>query len=161
MRFKRQGVSMGVGAIVHGSVDLLHPQNVSIGDASILYKNCSIYPNSQGSFTMGVKSHIAPFGYLLIDKNKVVIGNNVAVGPFCTMICHSNHTEGESQLFSENYFDADIIIGDNVFIGAQCTILPGAVIEDNVVVASNSVVKGKLDSNAVYGGSPAKKLKDL
>ena len=161
IRFKRKGVYIGKGAIIHGSVDILNPHNVSVGNASILYKNCSIYPNESGSFTIGNKSHIAPFGYILIDKNKVNIGDNVAIGPFCAMICHSNHIEGESQLFSENYLDGDILIGDNVFIGAQCTILPGAVIEDNVVVASNSVVKGKLEANAVYGGSPAKKLKDV
>ena len=81
--------------------------------------------------------------------------------PFCTFICHSNHFEGDNKLYSKNYLDGDISIGNNVFMGAQCTILPGTIIDDNVVIASNSVVKGHLESNTVYGGSPAKKIKSL
>ncbi|HIP31260.1 MAG TPA: acyltransferase [Crocinitomicaceae bacterium] len=110
---------------------------------------------------MGKKSHIAPFGYLLIDNNKVTIGDDVAIGPFCTFICHSNSVTGKSKLYAENYLDGDIFIGNNVFIGVQCTILPGTIIEDNVVIASNSVVKGRIERSALYGGTPAKKIKEI
>ncbi len=161
MRFKRKGVQFGAGSRFDRSVDVHNPQNAKIGTGSILYKNISLYIGSDGSFKMGNHSHVAPFGYFLIDKNKVEIGDHVAIGPFCTFICHSNHFEGENKLFSKNYLDENIILGNNVFIGAQCTILPGTIIEDNVVIASNSVVKGKLESNSVYGGSPAKKIKSL
>ena len=78
-----------------------------------------------------------------------------------TFICHSNAIQGASKFFCENYDDGDITIGNNVFIGAQCTILPGTIIKDNVVVASNSVVKGILEGDTVYGGSPAKVIKKI
>jgi len=161
MRFKSNGVTIGGNASLHKSVDVQNPRNVFIGEASVIYKNTSIYPGENGKFRIGKNSHIAPFGYLLIDKNTLEIGDNVAVGPFCTFICHSNNIEGENELFTKNYLDGDIKLGDNIFIGAQCTILPGTVIEDNVVIASNSVVKGRLNSNYVYGGSPAKEIKAI
>lgn len=159
--FKMKGVTMEQGAYIHRSVDIHNPKNVTIGKNSIFYKNISIYCSEKGGVVIGENSHIAPYGYLLVDKNKIQIGNHVAIGPFCTFICHSNNIEGSSDFFSKNYLDDDICIGDNVFIGAQCTILPGAVIESNVVVASNSVVKGRLESNGVYGGSPVKRIKDI
>lgn len=160
-RFRRSGVKMAAGSSIHRSVEIYHPKNVSIGTNSILYKEISVYPNAQGAFKMGANSHIAPFGYLLIDKNVLTIGDDVAIGPFCTFICHSNAIDTKEPLFRKNYSDGDITIGNNVFIGAQCTILPGTIIENNVVIASNSVVKGHLESGSVYGGSPAKKIKEI
>lgn len=158
---KSRGATIAVGAAVDVNVDIHNPKNVKVNSGSTLHKNLSLYVGANGRFEIGKNSHIAPFGYLLIDKNSVTIGDNVAIGPFCTFICHSNHFEGESHLFAKNYLDGDIKIGNNVFIGAQCTILPGTVISDNVVVASNSVVKGELTSNRVYGGSPVKLLKSI
>jgi acetyltransferase-like isoleucine patch superfamily enzyme len=160
-RFKRMGVKMHSSATIHHSVDIYNGKNVTVGENSILYKEISVYPNASGCFKLGNNSHIAPFGYLLIDKNNLTIGDDVAIGPFCTFVCHSNSFEGKDKLFRKNYLDGDITIGNNVFMGAQCTVLPGTIIEDNVVVASNSVVKGLLESGSVYGGSPAKKIKSI
>lgn len=159
--FKMKGVVLLENARIDGSVDILNHKNLKLGVKSILYKNTSIYIGSKGRVTIGNHSHIAPFGYLLIDNNELYIGNDVAIGPFCTFICHSNNIEGKNILFTKNYLDADITIGNNVFIGAQCVVLPGTIIQDNVVIASNSVVKGTLESGAVYGGSPAKKIKTI
>jgi acetyltransferase-like isoleucine patch superfamily enzyme len=160
-RLKRKGVRLSAHALIDRTVDIHNHQNISLGEKSVLYKSISLYPSKEGRFEMGKNSHIAPFGYLLIDKNKVIIGDDVAIGPFCSFICHSNHVSGASNLFRENYLDGDISIGNNVFIGAQCTLLPGTIIPDNVVVASNSVVKGQLESGWVYGGTPVKKLKPV
>lgn len=152
---------MGARCTVHPSVDIQNPERVRIGKQSQLYKQVSIYPSPLGSFKMGDHSHVAPFGYFLIADNSVVIGDHVAIGPFCVFVCHSNAIEGQSALYSENYLDADIQIGNNVFIGSHCTILPGSTIGDNVVVAANAVVKGNLEANSVYAGSPAKMIKRL
>lgn len=51
-----------------------------------------------------------------------------------------------------------IVIGNNVFIGADVIVLAGSVVGDNVIVGAGSVVKGVLDSNYVYAGTPAKKI---
>ncbi len=50
------------------------------------------------------------------------------------------------------------IIGNNVFIGWGACILPGTVIGDNTIIGAHAVVSGELESNAVYGGNPAKKI---
>jgi len=110
---------------------------------------------------MGDQSHIAPYGYFLIEDQALTIGDDVAIGPFCSFFCSSNTYSPEKPLFRENYDKGDIKIGNNVFIGAQSVIMPGAEIGNNVIVAANSVVKGKLDDNYLYGGSPCKPIKKL
>lgn len=52
-------------------------------------------------------------------------------------------------------------IGDNVFIGINSIIMMNTEIGDNVVIGAGSVVKGKIPSNCVVSGNPAKVICDL
>jgi acetyltransferase-like isoleucine patch superfamily enzyme len=158
--FKIKGMKISSGAQLNQGVEVVNPQNFTIG-RSTLYKNVTVYLGKSGSFSMGDNSHIAPYGYCLIDNNILKIGDYVAIGPSCTFVCHSNSIIGENRFFCQNYEDGDILIGNNVFIGAQCTILPGTIINDNVVIASNSVVKGVLIGNTLYGGSPIREIRKI
>ncbi|NLQ22803.1 acyltransferase [Shewanella sp. S-1] len=54
-----------------------------------------------------------------------------------------------------------IYIGDNVFIGYGSIILPGVIIGNNVIVAAGSVVISNIPDNSVYGGNPAKFIKNI
>lgn len=51
------------------------------------------------------------------------------------------------------------IVGDRVFIGGGATIMPGAIIEDDVVIGAGAVVTGKTYPKGIYVGNPAKELK--
>ena len=51
-----------------------------------------------------------------------------------------------------------ISVGNNVFIGARCTLLPGTVVEDNVIIGACSVVKGRVREGTVVVGNPAKPI---
>lgn len=52
-------------------------------------------------------------------------------------------------------------IGNNVFIGMRSIILQGTTIGDNVIIGAGSVVSGKVESNSVYAGNPARKICSL
>ena len=58
------------------------------------------------------------------------------------------------------YFSGNVEIGDGVWIGANTVILPGVTIGSNVAIGANSVVTKDIPSNVVYGGVPAKYIKD-
>jgi len=166
LRIKRfcwqcKGVNLGKNAFIHKQVDLNKTSRISLKTNAILYKNVTLYVGDLGRFELGQNSHIAPFGYALIGNNQLIIGNHVAIGPFCSFFCHTNDVMGKSPLFCENYLDDNISIGNNVFIGSHCIILPGTIINDNVVIAANSVVKGELLNGNLYGGSPAKLIKPI
>ena len=52
------------------------------------------------------------------------------------------------------------VIEDGVFVGSNTTILPNLKISKNITVASGSVItKSLVDSNSIYMGVPAKKIK--
>ncbi|GAA3763606.1 hypothetical protein GCM10022240_14970 [Microbacterium kribbense] len=54
-----------------------------------------------------------------------------------------------------------IYVGNGVWIGAAALILPGAVIGSGTVIAAGAVVTGRCDENSLYGGVPARKIRDL
>ena len=156
-----RGVKTGKGSTIHYCSDMTGRRNIAIGNQSILYKKLSIYIGKKGKFAMGSHSHIAPYAYFLIEDRAVSIGDDVAIGPFCSFFCSSNTYSPDKPLFRENYEKGDIRIGNNVLIGAQSVVLPGTEIGNNVIIAANSVVKGTLESGRVYGGSPCKPIKKL
>lgn len=142
--------------------EIQEKSNVFMGIKSILYKNITIYKHKDGVFKMGNYSHIAPYGYFLIEKQNLTIGDNVAIGPFCSIFCTTNAIPSNKEIFfKDSYVKGDVNIGNNVFIGTHCVILPNTVIEDNVVIAANSTVKGELKRGYLYAGNPAKKIKAL
>ena len=156
-----KGASIASHCYLGKNLDFTHISRLEMKSKSKLYKNSTFYIGAKGSFSLGENSHVAPNAYALIGDNELMIGNHVAIGPHCTFINHSNHYEGPSALFCENYLDGRIEIGNNVFVGAQCVFLPGTVVEDNVVIASNAVVKGHLKSGFIYGGTPCKPIKPI
>ena len=54
-----------------------------------------------------------------------------------------------------------ISIGNNVFIGMDAIILRGVTIGDNVVIGAGSIVTRNVDSNSVWAGVPAHRIKSV
>ncbi|UXH77652.1 acyltransferase [Roseateles amylovorans] len=151
------GLRCGRGAQIHPGARVRSGAGSALGEASILYRHVQMLATGSGRFTIGARSHIAPGGYLLIAEQQLAIGNDVAIGPGLMLFCESNAPTAHG-LFREQYERGDVRIGSNVFIGARVTVLPGSVIEDDVVVAAHALVRGHLASGWVYGGVPARPL---
>lgn len=54
----------------------------------------------------------------------------------------------------------DIIVGNDVWIGRESVIMPGVKIGDGAIIAAYSVVAKDIPTYTVYGGNPARFLKD-
>ena len=141
-------------------VEIESKGNIVIKESSTIYKNVTLYKTQQAKFQLGSHSHISSYTYMLLGDNNLTFGSNNAIAPFCAFYCTSNAISKE-ELFKDTYISADIVVGDNVFIGSHTVVLPGSIIENNVVVAATSVVKGTLKSGYLYGGSPVKILREL
>ena len=98
----------------------------------------------------------------IVCRQAVNFGDNVICGPNVNIYDH-NHGIGLHQgpFVIQDYTSAGITIGNNVWLGANTTVLAGVKINDNVVVGANSVVTSDLSSNCLYGGNPAKFIKNL
>lgn len=54
-----------------------------------------------------------------------------------------------------------IEIGNNVFVGLGSIIMPGTIIGDNVIIGAGSVVRGKVESDCILVGNPAKPIRSI
>lgn len=135
------------------------------------------------NFSLGRGASIECTGSLATLGKGFSAGNNVGIGSFSFLGCAGGISIGDDTILgnfvsmhSENHNFEDsgvpirlqgvtqqgIRVGNNCWIGAKATILDGAEIGDNTVIAAGAVVTaGKYEGNAVYGGIPARKLKSL
>jgi serine O-acetyltransferase len=88
----------------------------------------------------------------------IVIGDGVCLGEKVTIYQHvtlGGKVKGDA--INGNYPK----IGNNVTIFAGAKILGNVKVGDNSVIGANSVVLENVDSNSVYAGVPARKIKTL
>jgi acetyltransferase-like isoleucine patch superfamily enzyme len=94
-------------------------------------------------------------GGTIIDPCLTEIGNNCTMGLFAVIYGHMHDYEKGLIIMDK------VKIGDNCVIGAGSIIMPGAILKNNVKLATGSVVKKDqvLKDGKVYGGIPAKEIK--
>jgi acetyltransferase-like isoleucine patch superfamily enzyme len=56
--------------------------------------------------------------------------------------------------------DLVTVIGNDVWIGYGATIMQGVKINDGAIIAAGSVITRDVDAYCIYGGNPARKIKD-
>lgn len=92
------------------------------------------------------------------DHAGIEIGDGTLIG-HQVVIATLNHAQ--DSVSRADMFPKPVKIGKNVWIGAHATILPGVTIGDNAIIAAGAVVTKDVEKNAVAGGVPAKKIKDI
>lgn len=119
--------------------------NISIGN--------NVYIGSRASFIASI-AHIH-------------IGNNVMFGPNVTIRGGDHRIDivgkfmidvKETEKLEEN--DQDVFIDNDVWVGCNVTILKGVRIGEGSVIAAGSIVINNIEPYSIYGGVPAKKLKE-
>lgn len=89
-------------------------------------------------------------------KNKIIIGNNVAISHDVTIMDSDAH----SIEYNGYQMTKPVIIGDNVWIGSRVLILKGVNIGDGAIVAAGSVVTKDVPPNCTVAGVPAIIIKE-
>lgn len=137
--------SCGKGVKIAYNCDIKSPKNIYIGD------------NTQ----------IGPHSLFWTTRAKIIIGNCVLMGPKVTIITGDHRTDivgkhiidvTDEEKLSKH--DVDVVIGDGVWIASNVTILKGVTIGEGAVIAAGAVVINNVDSYSIYGGVPAKKIKN-
>ena len=135
--------------------------NVTIGTKATLYPYCIFEVSENARLTIGDNFTLS-YGSLIACNYSLKIGDFVMIGEYSSVRDTTHKHEYSSIPYCQQEDESsEIIIGNNVWIGRGCLILPGSVIEDGVIIAAHSVVKGRLKSYCMYGGTPARIIKEM
>lgn len=115
------------------------------------------YTDCGRNITIGRRTFIN-MGCSFQDWGGIAIGDDCLIGHNCT-ICTVNHSQQPDS--RGDMICHPVIIGNKVWIGANATILPGVTIGDGAIIAAGAVVTKDVEPNAIVGGIPAKKIKDI
>lgn len=99
-------------------------------------------------------SHLAA-----IEGTKISIGRDGLFAPGVQIRTGDSHSVMDMEGNRTNK-SQDVSIGNHVWIASEAVVLKGSVIPDDVVIGIRSMVNKVLDeSNCIYAGTPAKKIK--
>lgn len=143
---------------------------IEIGQDVVILPFCEIVvhkrnPRSEreGKLVLEDNSVIAAGVNIRAAGGRVRIGRHSGIGQHSTLVA-VNHQVRAGTLYLRAPWDtsrAGIDIGENVWIGSNSVILPGVHIGDNAVVAAGSVVTRSVPAGEIWGGVPARKLKNV
>lgn len=153
---------------------------------SCFIKNVVTAPNiSVGDYTY-YDDTVDPTGF---ERNNVLFnypefGDHLMIGKFCKIASgtkfimgSANHRISSATTYPFNVFGSawtentlpymaqlphkgDTIIGNDVWIGRESIIMPGVKIGDGAIIAAYSVVVKDVPAYTVYGGNPARFIKE-
>ena len=83
-------------------------------------------------------------------QHEIIIGNDCLFGENISLYDHNHYFKGNGLIRRQGFDTMPIKIGNNVWIGSNSIILPGAIINDNVVIAAGSVVKNEVPENSLF-----------
>ncbi|MBZ4043045.1 WcaF family extracellular polysaccharide biosynthesis acetyltransferase [Flavobacterium hibisci] len=127
------GATVGEGVIIKPRVNIHFPWKLQIGN----------------SVWIGEEAFLLNFEFLKI-------GNNVCISQRA-FLCGGNH---DYKVPSMPYRNGIITLEDGCWVGANVFVAPNVIIGLDTVVIAGSVVTKPLEPNKIYGGNPAKLIKD-
>ena len=106
------------------------------------------------------KGSYANFNFVVLDENRVTIGDHVFIGPNCSILtplhplCHEDRNTGVE-------YSAPVTIEDNCWIGGNVTILPGVTIGHGSVIGAGAVVTKSVPPDSLAFGSPCRVVRSI
>ena len=118
------------------------------------------------SFAKGIDIKIGnnvQFGTYCDITTSTIIGDNVLLASSVRIVGRQDHTfstSGKTIWDGERGHNGLTIIENDVWIGAGCIIMSGVTIGKGSIIAAGSVLTHDVPPCEIWGGNPARKLKD-
>lgn len=159
---RSQGATIGMNTTIKSrDLSISNPKMLSIGNNVIIDINAELIQGQSGRLIIGDNCYIGK-RTIISAQQSVTLGKDVLIAHNATIIDEDhNYTDQQTPIIQQGGTTSPIIVEDNVWIAANSTVLKGSHIEKRCVVAANSVVRGKIDSNQIIGGIPAISLKKI
>ena len=141
-----------------GKITLIN-KNIKLGRNVTIYPDCMFF--GDGLIEIGDNVDIGNGTIIYSSKfgGGVLIGNNSSIGAQCYIIDMDHGIKGGELIRNQKNTVAPVKIGEDIWIAAGCKILKGSEIGNGAVIGAQSLVKGKIEENAIAVGIPAKAIK--
>ena len=126
------GVNIGANVVIDDFVQI--GPNVTIGDGVIIQAGAKI-----GVQAFNIYEY-AGNRVQLFHNGKVIIGNNVLIGPN-TIVQQALYRYAETKIGSNTKIDGNVLIGHNSDIGQQCIITAGCCIAGFVTIGQGAILR--------------------
>lgn len=112
--------------------------------------------------TIGENTYVGEYCNIRASGGKIQIGENCLISQHISLIAVNHVIDGTNPIIYSGWEKERnfIEIGNDVWIGANSIILPGTKIGNGAIVAAGAVVRGEIPPYTIYGGVPAKKIKN-
>lgn len=152
--------SCGKGVTIYPFAKIVNPQNIEIGDFSMI--DDFTFINGGEGIKIGRYVHIASF-VSIIGSGELVIGDYADIACGARILTATDtYYEGKrmsSALPAEqrNVIRGKITIGKDAFIGTNVIIHPNVTIGEGAIIGSNSLVLRNVEPWTINSGSPCVK----
>ena len=155
---------MNVGYNTHLTrMEVTWPHQIAIGSHSVIEPDS--YFKFDGQYKKGPNIVIGEHCFVGMGvefniRDSLTIGDHTLVGSSSHIVDHDHGIEPGELIRTQPGEAAAIRIGNDVWLGCNVTVLKGVTIGDGAVVAAGAVVTKSVPPNEIWGGVPARKLKD-
>lgn len=130
---------MGGGTTIGGNCKIDCPQNIILGEDTMINDNTMI--------------HASP-------NAKICIGSHCMISYYvCLRTRAHKYADLSVPMKRQGQEEKDIVIGNDVWIGYGAQIMPGVHVGDGCVIGAGAIVTKDCESYGVYVGVPARKIK--
>ncbi len=160
--------------------------NTEISDTALISPLAHLVPSVRGTrLVIGARTEVMEFAVLkcIGGTGDIVIGENCYINPHCvlysgngirigndvllapgTIIAPANHamSRRDVPIRLQGFMPSrgGVVVEDDVWIGANSVLIDGAHVGKGAVIAAGSVVTGTVPAYEIWGGVPARKIKD-
>lgn len=129
---------------------------------SFKFNGQNIIFTGEGEIVCGKNSYIGSYSTIQAASGfKVVIGDNCSLSHNIRVYTTSSATDQDFNTnLPKKISSGNVIVGNGVWIGANVFIKEGITIGDNAIIGANSMVVKNIEANAIYGGVPAKLIRN-
>lgn len=148
---RKEAITIKNNVMMHGSLIVEGDGNIALDE----------YVNIRRNVYIGSTKEVSIGKYTVISDNVSIMDNNnhpISPSKRLNMVMSGWSNNNWSWIHSAA---GSVDIGENVWLCQNVRVLKGVTIKDNSIVAASAVVSKNIESNTIYGGNPAKKLKDI
>ena len=156
---------LGHNATIYPLARIVYPENISLGDESVIDDYAILYGSGQG-IKLGNFCHIT-FQCILMAGGLIEMGDFSAIAPGGIILASTDDYLGNGfvglGVFGSkyrNYQEKDVKIGRHVHIGAGSIIMPGVTLGDGCSIGAGSLVTKDMPEWTICYGRPCKPIKD-